>query len=118
MPGVRIQHESKRSVTFTVTDGSRVYREPLICEARVVVRGELRPCARIHTHKTYHLNLDETGAVIVSAEIAARVTSLPGSPFRVANEVARPPDQVVRIPRPLIVLGRPKPLGALHVKEI
>ena len=27
MPGIRIQHPTARSVTFTLTDGSRPYRE-------------------------------------------------------------------------------------------
>lgn len=111
MAGVRIQHPTARSVTFTMVDGSRVYREPFACHALIVVRGELRPCARIHTHKTYHLNLDESGAVIVAPEIVARLERIPGNPFRIANEVLEPPAQ--RIVAPLLrILTRPIAPGA------
>lgn len=115
MAGVRIQHASARSVTLTLVDGSRPYREPLACLAPMVVRGELRPCARTHTHKTYHLNLDETGAVVVSPEVWAYLQRIPGNPFQVANEVARPPDQVVHVPR-LRILPSPVAPGARHVQ--
>lgn len=111
MPGVRIQHPRARSVTFTLADAARPLRGPLACGARIVVAGELRPCARTHTVKTYHLNLDETGATIVSAEVWAMLQRIPGQPFAVANEVARPPDQVIHAPL-LRVLTRAAPPGA------
>lgn len=98
MPGVRIQHPTARSVTYTLTDGHRPYRTPLVCMAQLVIRGELRPCGRTHTHKTYHLALDETGAAVVSETIAARLRSIPGQPFAFTNAVARPPDLTVRVP--------------------
>lgn len=98
MPGVRIQHPRARSTTLTLAS-SRPLREPLACGARMVVRGELRPCARTHVTKTYHLTLDEVGATIVSAEVWAMLQLVQGQPFVVANEVARPPDQVIYVPR-------------------
>lgn len=115
MPGVRIQHATARSVTLTLVDGSRPYREPMVCLAPMVVRGERRPCARTHTHKTYHLSLDETGAAIVSAEVWGYLRRIPGNPFVVANEVAHPPDQVIHLPR-LRVLPSPIAPGARHVQ--
>lgn len=99
MSGIRIQHDRLRSVTLTLVDGARPYREALVCRALMVIRGELRPCARTHPHKTYHLTLDEAGAVIVSDTIWERLQRIPGNPFRVANEVAAPPSQTIHVPR-------------------
>jgi len=99
MSGTRIQHPTKRSTTFTIVDQNRPYREPLACLAPIVVNGEQRPCARVHTFKTYHLNLDETGATIVSHEIVERLRRIPGNPFAIANEVEKPPTQFIRPPR-------------------
>lgn len=109
MPGVRIQHPVRRSVTFTISDGSRPLREPLACLAQIVIRGELRPCARIHTHKTYHLNLDESGAAIVSATVWEMLQRIPDQSFAFANEVARPPDQVIHVPRLRVLTRAPSP---------
>ena len=114
MAGVRIQHPTARSVTLTLAS-SRPLRGSLACQAQIVVRGELRPCARIHTVKTYHLNLDQTGAVIVSAEVWDMLQRIPSNTFRVANEVARPPDQVIHVPT-LRVLTRSIAPGARHAE--
>lgn len=92
IPGVRIQHPTERNVTFTLVDAKRPYRAPLECGA----------CHRVHQFKTYHLALDETGAAIVSREIVERLGRIPGHPFRIANEVAAPPEQTVRVPHLLI----------------
>lgn len=115
MPGVRIQHPTKASTTFTIAVAARPLREPLVCAASIVVAGELRPCGRTHTVKTYHLNLDVVGAAIVSEEIAERLRRIPGQPFVFVNAVDDPPDQVIRIPRPLVVRPRAKPPGGTHV---
>ncbi len=115
MSGVRIQHPSKVSATFTITDGSRPYRQPLACSAQVLVRAELRPCGRIHAFKTYHFNLDAIGAAIVSPEIAELIRRIPGQPFAIVNEVAQPPDQVIRVPRLLVRPGLAIP-GARHAE--
>src|SRR3990167_5064354 len=99
MPGVRIQHPTERSRTFTIVDSSRPYRSPLLCVAEIVVDGELRPCARTHVFKTYHLNLDGAGATIVSETIWQRMAiRLAAAGFALANEVRDPPAQVVRVP--------------------
>lgn len=99
MAGVRIQHDRLRSVTLTLVDGARPYREALVCRALMVIRGELRPCARTHVVKTYHLNLDESGSTIVSDTIWDRLQRIPGNPFQVANAVAEPPPQTIHVPR-------------------
>lgn len=111
MSGIRIQHPTARSMTFTISDVSRPYRAAMHCGAPVVVRGELRICGRVHVHKTYHLNLDETGAVIVSTEIVERLRRIPGQPFVVANVVAEPPSQTIRVPLLGILVRAPSPGG-------
>jgi hypothetical protein len=81
--GLRLHHVSASSVTYTLVDGSRPYQTPIDCWR----------CARTHLHKTYHLDLDGTGHVIVSAEIWDRLQRIPDNPFTLANEVAKPPRQ-------------------------
>lgn len=105
--GVRIQHPTARNVTFTLVDASRPYRRSWTCPPPPA------GCARTHEFKTYHLRLDETGAVIVSTEIVERLRRIPNQPFAIANQVEHPPDQVVRLPlirRPLIAVSP----GARH----
>lgn len=85
MSGVRIQHTTERNVTFTLVDGKRPYQHPIDCPV----------CHRVHTFKTYHIALDETGAAIVSLEIAERIKALPNSGFAVTNEVRKPPPLIV-----------------------
>lgn len=102
MPGIRIQHETERNCTLTLVDGKRLYPEPWQCPT----------CGRLHTHKTYHLILDETGAVLVSTEIVERLKALPlMGGFRIANVVESPPEQRVvvaaRIDRPQRPIGPP-----------
>lgn len=90
--GVRIQHPTERSCSFTLVDGARPYREPWDCPPPPA------GCGRIHQFKTYHLRLDETGSVLVSLQIWERLQRLPGQPFRLANPVTDPPSQTVRVP--------------------
>lgn len=94
MPGVRIQHPTKRSTTFTLVDNSRPYRG-----GAWTCPPPPAGCARTHEFKTYHFRLDETGAAIVSEEIIERLKRIPGQPFAIANEVAEPPVQTVIVPR-------------------
>lgn len=85
MPGVRVQHATERNVRYTLVDGGRPYKAPYYCYA----------CGRMHAFKTYHFSLDETGACIVSVEIAARLRRLHGHGFAIGNTVAQPPAQVI-----------------------
>ena len=117
MPGIRIQHPIERSATFTIVDQSRPYRRTTACSAQMVVRGDLVPCGRVHMWKTYHLNLDETGAVIVSTTIWERMASrLRAAGFRLANVVEQPPDQVIRLPRLTLTLRPLVPAEMPHAK--
>lgn len=108
MPGIRIQHPVERSVTFTLVDSSRPYAVPWQCPPPPA------GCARTHPFKTYHLHLDETGAVIVSATIVDRLRRIPGQPFLIANEVKEPPRQVIRAPLLLRRATAIIPGGVVH----
>jgi hypothetical protein len=85
MSGLRITHPSASSAIYTLVDGKRKYRKPLECWT----------CARTHVFKTYHITLDGNGAGIVSHEIWAKLKKIPGQPFSLSNEVAKPPAQVI-----------------------
>lgn len=92
MAGIRIAHETVRSKTLTLVDGTRPYPIPYECPM----------CHRVHQFKTYHLQLDGVGATIVSPEIVDRLKRLPGTGgFRIAEEIARPPAQRIVLGAPL-----------------
>lgn len=48
-------------------------------------------CERQHPTKTYHLRLDDQGAVIVSETIAAELIKAGMANMTIENEVANPP---------------------------
>jgi hypothetical protein len=83
--GIRITHPTERGVTFLLVDGKRPYRYPVNC-----IR-----CLRPHEMKTYHIDLDGLGAAIVSREIWDRLKRIPGQPFALDGEVAKPPAQII-----------------------
>lgn len=87
MPGVRVQHPTARSVRYTVVEPTVPYRQPYRCTAPA-----LGGCGAVHLFKTHHLNLDESGAAIVSMGVLARIRDrLVLDGFAIVNEVARPP---------------------------
>jgi len=85
--GVRIQHPVARSCRFTVVEGDRPYRKPYQCTP-----PDLGGCGKIHVFKAHHLNLDDTGAVIIGDELYKKLANLlEVNGFRVVNEVVKPP---------------------------
>lgn len=87
MPGIRVQHTTARSCRYTVVDSAVPYPVPFVCTPPA-----LGGCGSTHLFKTHHLNLDETGAVIVSSGVFERIKArLVLDGFRVTNEVERPP---------------------------
>lgn len=92
MSGIAIKHDTERSCMFTLVDASRIYRAPVACPT----------CGLVHTHKTYHLELDGEGTVIVSHEVLDRLRRVhaidaPGAPFRYLTDIAQPPPRVIGI---------------------
>lgn len=87
MAGIRVEHPTARNVRYTVVEKSNPYPVPYQC-----TQPALGGCGSTHLFKTHHLNLDETGAVIVSPGVFERIKDrllLDG--FRITNEVHRPP---------------------------
>jgi hypothetical protein len=90
--GIRVQHPTERNTTFTIVDGRRPYKAPVVC----------LPCGKTHSFKTYHLALDESGAAIVSREIAEKMKRIPNlGGFSITNEVVDPPPQKLVLSRPM-----------------
>lgn len=83
--GIRIRHNVRRSQMLPV---------PLLFEPWPTNRAQCGVCHTIHPCKVLHLTLDDTGAVIVSKEIKAKIWRVPtNGGFRVVNTVAKPPTQ-------------------------
>lgn len=85
MAGIRVYHPTARSGVFTFEHNQRPYPVPLLCAM----------CQRAHKVKTYHLTVDHDGFAIVSPDIWALMQKHKTAGFRMANEVAKPPDLVV-----------------------
>jgi hypothetical protein len=89
MSGVRIHHTGGLANVGIAVEAVR----PYLKGAQAL---EMCPrCGIPHAFKTVHLNLDNEGDVIVSKEVWAELKDLPGLPFEVANEVAKPPALII-----------------------
>jgi hypothetical protein len=89
MPGIRVTHPDpkKRNARYVVVDSSVPYPEPYTCTP-----PEFGGCGSTHNFKTHHLNLDETGSVIVSQGVFDRIKErLALDGFVIGNEVKKPP---------------------------
>jgi hypothetical protein len=76
-------------VRFNISDPSIPLNPPHQCTP-----PEFGGCGRVHTHKTHHLNLDDTGAVIVDAALYRKIQAhLIAFGFVETNEVPNPPAQ-------------------------
>jgi len=97
MAGIRVQHPTARSARFTVVESDRPYPKPYQCPA-----PEFGGCGTTHLFKTHHLNLDETGAVIISDALYEKIKGLLVlNQFSETNVVARPPTMGVGIGVPV-----------------
>lgn len=87
MPGIRVQHPTARNVRYTVVDSRVPYPAPYQCTAPA-----LGGCGSVHLFKTHHLNLDATGAAIVSEGVYERIRGrLALDGFTLGIEVKQPP---------------------------
>ena len=87
MAGVRIQHPTARNCRFTVVESQRPYPVPYQCTP-----PEFGGCGSMHIFKTHHLNLDETGSVIIGDTLYQKIKShLVANGFTETNVVQRPP---------------------------
>ena len=93
MAGVRVQHPTAKNARFTVVESDRPYPRPYQCTA-----PEFGGCGSTHLFKTHHLNLDDTGSVIVGDTLYEKIKLLLElNSFQVTNEVAKPPTMGVGI---------------------
>jgi len=87
VPGIRVQHPTHKNVRFTVVEKHIPYPVPYQCTP-----PEFGGCGSVHLFKTHHLNLDDTGACIVSTGVYERIKGLLAlDGYVVTNEVAKPP---------------------------
>ena len=87
MPGVRLHHATASNVRFTVVEKERPYSQPYTCTP-----PEFGGCGSTHLFKTHHLNLDDTGSVIVGDVLYEKIKGLLAlNGFTVTNGVAKPP---------------------------
>ncbi len=84
--GIRIRHNFRRSQMLPV---------PLLFEPLSTIgRAPCNLCDTVHPCKVLHLDLDDTGAIIVSVEIKEKIWRVPtNGGFRVVGTVAKPPVQ-------------------------
>lgn len=102
MAGVRIQHLTQRNVRFNVVEKDRVYPVPYQCTP-----PEFGGCGQVHTFKTHHLNLDETGSVIIGDVLYKKLRNLlVANGFQELNEVAKPPTLGLGLGVPTIGTGQ------------
>lgn len=90
MEGIRLVHATLRGVLFCIEHPTRKLQYPMLCG-----RCSGLDKSVTHSQKTYHLQLDGEGAVIVSREVLARLEEigLPLLGLRIENAVSRPPTQ-------------------------
>lgn len=101
--GIRLYHPTIRSSIYLVEQRERPYRIPFHCSTCCVFIQKGMPhtlnyfsCGGSHLNKTYHLQIDDAGRVIVSKEIFQRLLKMEDmAGFLVDDEILNPPDQVL-----------------------
>jgi hypothetical protein len=87
MAGVRVTHHTVRNARFTVVEQDIPYDQPYQCTA-----PEFGGCGSVHLFKTHHLNIDETGSVIVGDVLYGKIKHLLAlNGFTESNIVDKPP---------------------------
>ncbi len=81
MAGIRLRHLDYANCLVTVPIPHRPFRTAYLCPT----------CNKAHAVKTYHLNLDDQGSVIVSTTIYERLKEVGLAGFELVNEVRDPP---------------------------
>lgn len=94
MAGIRLTHPTARNVRFNFSEADKPYPSgPYQCTP-----PEFGGCGQVHTHKTHHLNIDETGSTIIGDVLFEKVKAhLFAYGFAVANVVKKPPTMGIGI---------------------
>ena len=100
MGGVRLHHPTLRSVIFTITNFAVPLKAPMFCwSCSGGAEGDpATPRAVVHTHKTFHLNIDAVGDVVVAepiVEMMQRTGLL--EELTAMKGIARPEKQVIAL---------------------
>ena len=86
MPGIRVSHPTQKNVRYNVVE-AKPYPVPYQCTP-----PEFGGCGQLHEFKTHHLNLDDTGSVIVSETVFKLIQPfLVRDGFVNVSEVKKPP---------------------------
>jgi hypothetical protein len=89
MSGVRLHHPELRNVTYTITNYAIPLKAPMICA----------PCLGVvHTFKTYHLNIDNAGNVVVAEELTEMMKRT-----GLLREAGLTPMETIRKPEPMVI---------------
>lgn len=88
--GVRLKHKFLTNTLYTFSVRWRPYSRPFLCPT----------CNITHEFKTYHLQLDDQGCVIISTGILKRLleVGLERLELSVMNVISKPPPIVLDLP--------------------
>jgi hypothetical protein len=102
MAGVRIHHPFERNVRYTLVEGNIPYSEPFQCTP-----PEFGGCGQVHLFKTHHLNVDETGSVIIGDVLYEKIKHLTmAAGFVESNIVEKPPTLGLGLGAPVAGTGQ------------
>ncbi len=120
--GIRIRHKTLKGIMLVVRDQSR----PLLTTDKkpLPLNFPLDPCSTCgvpHSVKTYHLQLDSEGTIIVSRTVYEKLQGLADhAGFEFANVVDNPPDQILKVPlvEQKVIAFKPEPIRKEHIHEV
>ena len=91
MSGIRYQHPTQRNCRYTIVEPDVPYARPYQCSPPAY-----GGCGSVHLFKTHHLDLDQTGAAIVSTAIHRKIRHrLIADGFVQTNAVRKPPARMI-----------------------
>jgi hypothetical protein len=101
MAGVRLHHATLTNVRFNVVE-PRPYIPPFQCSP-----PEFGGCGLTHEFKTHHLNVDDTGSVIIGDVLYETIRAeLEANGFSVESDVAKPPTLGIGLGQQVAGLGQ------------
>jgi hypothetical protein len=99
MAGVRLHHSELRNVTYTITNYAVPLKAPMFCWSCSGGLEGASPRVVIHDHKTFHLNINAAGDVVVAEELVEmmhRTGLLKEAGLAAVNGIVKPEMQVVQ----------------------
>lgn len=107
---IRIRHKTLRNVMMILRDTHR----PL---PNVHLRPICDVCTVKHTHKTYHLKLDDEGCILVSTGVYDHIAAMNDKGgFDIVNVIHNPPTQIL-LPDKVELDTKAFSPGRVEVKE-